>query len=177
MCYVLSAYISIICSHISILFLNNTIKNTVKWNDMKDFSMPPFFIKWTGTWHKIERTLAIIIVFIERVFGNSKTFIWCDNCLNFMLIYTIQTTDGHNSFYMSHPIWAHNKTVLMVNSNIKLVRFWFSVTIWPDTCMRQTVWFGGLLNAVHLVKRRPFSPTLQKHARAIMQQFLKVLKW
>ena len=45
MCYVLSAYISIICSHISISFLNKTIKNTVKWNDMKDLSMPPFFIK------------------------------------------------------------------------------------------------------------------------------------
>ena len=42
--------------------------------------------------------------------------------------------------------------------------------------MRHIVWFGGLLNAVQLVKRRPFSPTLQKHARAIMQQFLKMLK-
>ena len=36
--------------------------------------------------------------------------------------------------------------------------------------MRQIVWFGGLSNAVQLVKRRPFSPTLQKHTRAIMQQ-------
>ena len=40
--YILSDYISIICSHISMLFLDKTIENTVKWNDMKDFRCHPF---------------------------------------------------------------------------------------------------------------------------------------
>ena len=42
--------------------------------------------------------------------------------------------------------------------------------------MRQIVWFGGPLNAVQMVKCRPFSPTLQKLDHALMQQFLEVLK-